>query len=178
LSLFGSLSHDRACRRQIGRLSWIKAAGAVRCQPDAIQEVAMTERHMSEIVRHQPVTLPETATVQQACEEMHRRRIGAIMVVDDQDRLTGIFTGRDAVRLLAGGHAPAHAHLAKAMTRDPAHMPPTLTAIEALRLMHDGGFRHVPVCDHGRVVGIVSVGDFRAQEHARLDEETGIWERI
>jgi hypothetical protein len=44
--------------------------------------------------------------------------------------------------------------------------------------MQDGGFRHVPIV-HGEVlVGVVSRGDFRAIEHARLDEETGYWERI
>lgn len=138
----------------------------------------MTQRHMSEIVRHQPVTLPGSATVQQACAEMRSRRIGAIMVADAEGRLTGIFTGRDAVRLLADGRNPAHTHLAQVMTPNPESMPPTHNAIDALRLMHDGGFRHVPVCDQGRIVGIVSAGDFRAQEHARLDDETGIWERI
>ncbi|MBN8888899.1 MAG: signal transduction protein [Acetobacteraceae bacterium SCN 69-10] len=138
----------------------------------------MTERPMSEIVRRKPVTLPAAATVQQACRHMRDQRIGAVLVVDPQLRLLGIFTGRDAVRLLADGHNPAHTHLAQVMTRNPEHMPPTHTAIQALRLMHDGGFRHVPVCENGRVLGIVSSGDFRAQEHARLDDETGIWERI
>ena len=51
-------------------------------------------------------------------------------------------------------------------------------AIEVLRLMQDGGCRHVPVVENGKVVGIASVGDFRAVEHARLDEETGCRERI
>ena len=58
------------------------------------------------------------------------------------------------------------------MTRNPDHMPPTHNA------MHDGGFRHVPIVDHGRVVGITSIGDFRSHEHARHDEETGFWERL
>ena len=64
------------------------------------------------------------------------------------------------------------------MTRNPATMPPGCTAIEALRLMRDGGFRHVPVVKGEVVVGVVSHGDFRGLEQDRLDEETGIWERI
>jgi hypothetical protein len=44
--------------------------------------------------------------------------------------------------------------------------------------MRDGGFRHVPVVHDGLVVGIVSRGDFRGLEQDRLDEETGIWERM
>jgi CBS domain-containing protein len=138
----------------------------------------MTYRHMSEIVRRKPVTLPCSATIQEACRLMHEHRIGAILVVDDAGALEGIFTGRDAVRLIAqGGHSdrtPLHA----VMTHHPECMPPTHDAIAALRLMHDGGFRHMPIVEQGRVVGIVSHGDFRAHEHARLDEETGIWERI
>jgi predicted transcriptional regulator len=44
--------------------------------------------------------------------------------------------------------------------------------------MQDGGYRHLPVVDNGRVVGIVSRGDFRGLEQARLDEETGLWECV
>ena len=57
-------------------------------------------------------------------------------------------------------------------------MTPNKTAVEALRLMQDGGYRHVPIVHQGSVVGIVSPGDFRGLEQARLDEETGLWERI
>jgi CBS domain-containing protein len=64
------------------------------------------------------------------------------------------------------------------MTSNPDTMTPGKTAIEALRMMQDGGYRHVPVVDGGTLVGVVSHGDFRGLEHARLDEETGLWERI
>ena len=57
-------------------------------------------------------------------------------------------------------------------------MPPANIAIDALRLMEDCGCRHLPVVENGTVVGIVSRGDFRGLELDRLDEETGIWERI
>ena len=138
----------------------------------------MAPRKISDVVRRAPVSLSATATVQQACQLMHHHRIGAIVVADNESRLEGIFTGRDVVRLLAEGKSPGHTRLAEVMTRDPSHMPPTHSALDALRLMHDGGFRHVPVVAQGKVVGIVSAVDFRAHEHDRLDEETGIWERI
>ena len=137
-----------------------------------------TNRRMSDVIRRNPVTLPPSATVQQACHDMHAHRVGAIVVVDSERRLLGIFSGRDVVRLLAEGRNPAHTHLDAVMTRDPAHLPPGHHAVEALRLMQDGGFRHVPVVENGCVVGVVSHGDFRHFEHARLDEETGIWERL
>ncbi|MBL9099173.1 MAG: signal transduction protein, partial [Alphaproteobacteria bacterium] len=45
-------------------------------------------------------------------------------------------------------------------------------------LMWDGGFRHLPVVKSGRVVGVVSRGDFKGAEHDRLDEEREIWEHM
>jgi len=100
-------------------------------------------------------------------------------VTDGDQCLVGIFTGRDAVcRVLAAGRDPAGTKLAEVMTTEPSTMLPGGTAIEALRLMQDGGFRHVPVVHQRRVVGVVSHGDFRGLERARLDEETGLWERI
>jgi CBS domain-containing protein len=136
-------------------------------------------REMAEIIRNQkPLTLPPSATVQEACKLMHTRRIGAILVTSPDGELVGIFTGRDAVRVLAEGKDAKSTHLRQVMTKEPHHLPPRHTAIDALRLMRDGGFRHVPVVHEGLIVGIVSRGDFRGLEQDRLDEETGIWERI
>jgi CBS domain-containing protein len=137
-------------------------------------------RNMSDIVRNQdPVTLPPSATVRDACRYMRDRRVGAVLVIEGDNRLLGIFTGRDAVhRVLAEGRSAARTKLAEVMTRDPNTMPPGKTAIEALRLMEDGRYRHMPVVDGGRVVGIVSRFDFSGIELDRLDEETGLWERI
>lgn len=139
----------------------------------------MTNRQMLEIVRNQkPLIMPPEATVKAACERMHERKIGAVLVADRRGALVGIFTGRDAVRCLAHVANSAEVTLAQVMTSDPCTMPPRATAIEALRLMRDGGFRHLPIVERGSVVGIVSSGDFRGLEQDRLDEETGIWERI
>ena len=64
------------------------------------------------------------------------------------------------------------------MTTKLSTLPPSGGALEALRLMQDGGFRHVPVVDGERVVGIVSWTDFRAPEHVRLQDETRLWETM
>ena len=110
---------------------------------------------------------------------MRERRVGAVLVTEDDGRLAGIFTGRDAVhRVMAEGRSAIDTILADVMTRQPHTMPPGKTAIEALRLMEDGRYRHVPIVEDGKVVGIVSRFDFSGLELDRLDEETGIWERI
>jgi CBS domain-containing protein len=137
-------------------------------------------RKVSDIVRNQdPVILQPDATVREACQRMRERRVGAVLVTETDQRLLGIFTGRDAVhRVLAEGKSAARTKLAEVMTRDPDTMPPGKTAIEALRLMEDGRYRHVPIVDDGLVVGVVSRFDFSGIEIDRLDEETGLWERI
>jgi CBS domain-containing protein len=140
----------------------------------------MSERHASDIVSHQnPLMLPPTATVVQACTGMRDRRVGAVVVIEGDRRLVGIFTGRDAVgRVLAEGRDAATTTLAEVMTQKPDSVPLRQTAIEALRAMQDGGYRHLPVVDGGKVVGVISRGDFRGLEQDRLDEETGLWQRI
>ena len=140
----------------------------------------MSMRQMSEMVSHQnPLTLPADTTVQRACACMRDWRVGAVLVTDAERRLVGIFTGRDAVcRVLAEGMDAGTTRLEQVMTPSPDTMPPGRTAIDALRLMQDGGYRHLPVIKEGRIVGVVSRGDFRGLEQARLDEETGLWERI
>jgi CBS domain-containing protein len=140
----------------------------------------MNPREMSEIVRNQnPLTFPETATVQQACRSMRDRRVGAVLVTGASGELVGIFTGRDAVcRVLAEGLNASLTTLGNAMTREPDVIPHGRTAIDALRMMRDGGYRHLPVVEGPKIVGIVSHGDFRGLEQARMDEETGLWERV
>ena len=99
-------------------------------------------RKISDMVRNQdPVTLPPSATVREACRYMRDERVGAILVTEGDHRLLGIFTGRDAVhRVLAEGKSPARTKLAEVMTPEPDTMPPGNTAIEALRLMEDGRY--------------------------------------
>ena len=125
----------------------------------------MTNRELAYIVKDQkPLVLARDETVREACRRMWERRSGSVLVVDKQQRLIGIFTGRDAVRLLAKGKDAGGAHLAKAMTRNPVTITPRSRAIDALRAMSEGGFRHVPVTEDGRILGVVSRGDFKGME--------------
>ena len=137
-------------------------------------------RHLSDIVREQrPLTLPPSATVKEACQSMNDRHLGAVLVTEKHGRLVGIFTGRDAVcRVLAAGKSAATTKLKDVMTAAPVTMPADKTVIDALRLMWDGGFRHVPVIDHDKLVGVVSRGDFKGLEQSRLEEERELWERL
>jgi CBS domain-containing protein len=128
--------------------------------------------------QQQLLALPRTSSVRAAAQAMRERHVGAVLISAD-DRLEGIFTERDMVnRVVAEGRDPDRTTLAEVMTADPDSIAPTATAIEALRRMQDGGYRHLPIVDRGRLVGIVSRRDIHGEEKARLDEESGLWEKI
>ena len=129
----------------------------------------MTNRKLAYIVKDQtPLVLGLNETVQHACRLMWERRAGSVLIVDTDERLSGIFTGRDAVRLLAKGCDAATTHLAQAMTPNPITIAPESRAIDALKAMSDGGFRHVPVTENGRILGVVSRGDFKGMEFEKF----------
>ncbi len=138
----------------------------------------MSIRNLGDIIRRRnPVVLPVSATVQDACRMMRDQRVGAILVTESDGRLAGLFTGRDAVgRVVAEARDPVTTTLGAVMTAQPDSLKPNARAIEALRMMQDGGYRHMPILDGANIVGIVSHGDFSGPEYARLDEETGFWE--
>ena len=104
----------------------------------------------------QLVVAGPAASVADAARLMRRGNVGAILVVDES-RLVGIFTERDALfRVIACGRDPAAVPLREVMTADPATVAPDETFGYALLLMHERGFRHVPVVREGRPVGVVS----------------------
>jgi CBS domain-containing protein len=96
---------------------------------------------------------------------MRDRHIGAIPVIGQDGRLTGLFTGRDAVcRVAAEGLDPTTTLLCAVMTLEPESLRPEKRRIDALRMMNAGGFRHLPIVDGWRLVGIVSLGDLTARQ--------------
>jgi CBS domain-containing protein len=139
----------------------------------------MTNRKIENIVIGQKLQmLTENATVSDACKCMRDCGTGSILVVDDQQHLTGIFTGRDAVRILAEGKRAEVTLLVQAMTPNPITISPDSRAIDALRKMNDHGFRHLPVVESGKIVGILTRSTFKGMEIDQLDEEIHLWECI
>ena len=120
----------------------------------------MSLRSLRSIVANQPPAVAETSvTVLEAAVLMKRQGKGALLVVEGS-RLSGIFTERDALfRVIAAGRDPATTKLADVMTPQPQTMHPDEPFVKALRIMHKRGFRHLPVVEHGRPLGIVSARD-------------------
>lgn len=139
----------------------------------------MTNRKLADILETQtPLALGQQVSVQEACRCMWKSRKGSVLVVNQDYRLLGIFTGRDAVRVLAQGKSAEVTPLVQAMTPNPVTVSSTTRAIDALRKMSDQGFRHLPVIDGDSIVGVVSRGDFKGMEIDRLDEDDHLAECI
>jgi len=132
----------------------------------------MPNRTIRSVIRQQTViTVPADTTVRTAAHMMKEYRIGSVMVVEGE-RLVGIFTERDALfRVLAGGLDPDRTRLDQVMTPDPTTIAPDRPMVHALHLMHDGGFRHLPVVERGRPVGVLSIRDAVGVELARFEQE-------
>ncbi len=120
----------------------------------------MSQRPIRSIVeQREVVTAPETMTVSEAARVMRDKKVGAMQIVSE-GRLVGIFTERDALfRVVAEGRDPNATRLADVMTRNPLTIHPDRPFSAALKVMHDGGFRNVPVVENGRPVGIISASD-------------------
>ena len=111
------------------------------------------------VAKQAPVTAPKSVTVLEAARTMQQHNVGALLVVDGT-RLVGIFTERDALfRVLAEGRNPQTTRLADVMTSQPQTIHPDEPFVNALRVMHQGRFRHLPVVEFDRPLGMVSVRD-------------------
>jgi CBS domain-containing protein len=118
------------------------------------------DRPIRTIIEDQhPVTATADMTVAAASRLMKKKRIGAILVIEN-GRLAGIFTERDALfRVIAEGRSPEMTTLAEVMTENPRTIAPDRPFGHALHLMYEGEFRHVPVVENGRALGMVSARD-------------------
>jgi CBS domain-containing protein len=123
--------------------------------------------------------LRSTDVVLRAVEEMTESNCGSVLIVNADGRLEGIFTERDLMtRVVVKRLEVATTTLGDVMTTKVAALGPRDRAIDALHLMHDGGFRHVPVIEGGRVRTLVLRSDFRALERAQIETEEVMFARI
>ena len=139
----------------------------------------MLRRIIPDVIgKRQVVHLGGQATARQAAKLMRVHNVGAVLIMEDE-ALKGILTVNDMTyRVIAEGLDPDKTLLGEVMTPDPDTVSSDTTAIDALRLMQDGDYRHLPVVDGRRILGLVSRRDFHGVEKARLDDETALWERI
>jgi CBS domain-containing protein len=125
-----------------------------------------------DVIRDQDIiSLAPEAMVRTAVRAMAEHHVGAILVTDGA-ALKGIFSERDlTTRVVAPGLDPDTTALAAVMSTDPDTLPPDARAIEALDLMRLRNYRHLPVVEDDRLVGIVSIRDLYAAVHAQMEQE-------
>lgn len=100
-----------------------------------------------------------TMSVEEAVAEMNRHRVGSVLVLEST-RLVGIFTERDVLRRVVGaGVDPKRALVSDVMTASVITISPEATIEQTMILFTEKRCRHLPVLDHGQLVGTISIGD-------------------
>jgi CBS domain-containing protein len=111
-----------------------------------------------EVMIKQLVTVEPSTSVAAAVTVMGMQRVGAVLVME-HGRLEGIFTERDLVRALSYDIGASSQPVAQWMTRDPVTVGPDASVAQALEVMLTKHFRHLPVKEGERMVGVVSIRD-------------------
>ena len=133
----------------------------------------MTVRAILDTKGHQIMSVPPDAAMSKAIKLLSERRIGAVLVMS-QGRIDGILSERDIVRVLGErGAAVLEEPVSAVMTRKVVNCRPNDTVSAIMEMMTLGKFRHLPVLDGERVVGLISIGDvvkWRVQEYENEQE--------
>jgi citrate synthase len=108
---------------------------------------------------HPVVTAQPAETVALAAQRMRENKVGSVVVIDHDDRAIGILTERDMIRLAAAGSDASTAKVSEWMTADPDTIGPDLEARAAFASLAEAGYRHIPVVEKLKLVGIVSMRD-------------------
>ena len=112
---------------------------------------------VADAMRQEFITVAPEDTLGEVAERMVEEKKGGAVVVMDYGRMIGILTERDLLRAIAYRVHTSDARVREWMTEDPITVPPETTLDEASQLMLDKNFRHLPVVEGGRVVGVVSL---------------------
>ncbi len=133
----------------------------------------MPHRTLRQVVEGQTVVSTQAdTTVRAATVAMASNNVGAILVVDAAGKLAGLFTERDVLnRVVARGLDPDTTQLAAVMTTKLQTASPDKPLAHALHMMFEGGFRHVPVVDDGKPVGMVSARNALGLEIHQFEQE-------
>jgi CBS domain-containing protein len=117
-------------------------------------------------------TLPPHRTIAEAANTMAERRIGAIIIAAADGSLAGILSERDIVRALAMDGSEALGHvISRHMTAKVETAREGDSVHEIMDMMTNGKFRHVPVVEEGKLVGIISIGDVVKHRLAEMEAE-------
>ena len=117
-------------------------------------------------------TITPNETVGSVSIHLHGQRVGALVVMGPDDKVVGIVSERDVVRMVAE-HGPGglERSISECMSTSVVYAEPTETVDLLMERMTDRRIRHLPVCRDGRLVGIVSIGDLVKVKIAEAEAE-------
>ena len=116
-------------------------------------------------------TSPDT-TVAEAVHEMSKKKVGSILVLEDGERLAGIFTERDLLeRVVARDLDPKTTRIGDVMTTNVIRVSAATPRSEALQIMNSNHIRHIPISDGEQVLGVISLRDILRFENAEKEFE-------
>jgi CBS domain-containing protein len=119
------------------------------------------------------LTIEPGASLDNAAKLLSERRIGALVVLGAEQHVVGIISERDIVRAIAErGTAALQEQVSQVMTRKVATCTMDETLNSIMERMTDGKFRHVPVIEHGKLAGIVSIGDVVKHRIVEIEQES------
>jgi len=111
-------------------------------------------------------------TVQEIADRLAQKKIGAIVIVGGGGSVTGIISERDLIRVIAQRGADALSMpVSEVMTREVVVCGEATSVDDIMEMMTNGRFRHLPVVEEGRLVGIVSIGDIVKHHIAEVELE-------
>jgi len=133
----------------------------------------MTVRTILSLKGRDVATILPQAMLADAARLLSEKRIGAVVVIGPGQTVAGILSERDIVRALSKHGAGALTHTVESvMTREVVTCGPEETIPSLMQRMTAGRFRHVPVVEHGRLAGIVSVGDVVKHRLEEMERES------
>jgi CBS domain-containing protein len=141
---------------------------------EEVREATMTVGIILAAKGREVVTIEPGASLAEAVRLLAGKRIGAALILGADHRITGIISERDIVRALAeGGAAALNEAVSGTMTRKVETCNESEAVASIMERMTAGKFRHMPVVDQGRLVGVVSIGDIVKHRLQEMERESG-----
>jgi CBS domain-containing protein len=138
-----------------------------------VEEAHMTVKTILAQKGSDVATIEPTATLAQATKLLADRRIGAVLILGIEGRVAGILSERDIVRVLAErGAAALNDRVDQVMTRRVFTCSESDTVAQVMEQMTAGKFRHMPVIEEGKLVGIISIGDVVKHRVHEIESES------
>ncbi|WP_372604174.1 putative nucleotidyltransferase substrate binding domain-containing protein [Actibacterium sp.] len=148
-----------------GFAAWFERSAPTTTPAAPTAATGLTALHVRDLMARTPITCAEDATISDVARIMRDNRISSVMVVQD-DALTGIITKNDLTNKVLAEGLSADLPVAQVMTRNPITIAPTDVGLDALMMLADNKISHLPVQEHGRLIGLIGSTDLVRKQAA------------